>query len=163
MNFLRRIDSLGRIVIPKELRENLKIHDGDSFEISVGNNKIVLKKYSVIDLNIDFFQKIIDSYYQIYKKDIVITNKELITNVTLGFNNYKNCKLSENIKNLIKKRISKEDRNIIVDDMVNYYFIPLIVNSDAIGSIILISENITNGDICVLNFLKTFLIKNIEE
>lgn len=41
---IRRIDDLGRIVIPKELRRNLRIQNGDSLEIFVDLNSIVLKK-----------------------------------------------------------------------------------------------------------------------
>ena len=43
---LRRIDDLGRIVIPKEIRKNLKIRDGESLEIFINGDAIVLKKYS---------------------------------------------------------------------------------------------------------------------
>ena len=43
---VRRIDDLGRIVIPKEIRRTLRIHDGESLEIFVDNEIITLKKYS---------------------------------------------------------------------------------------------------------------------
>ena len=43
---LRKVDELGRIVIPKELRRQFDIEDNkDSFEIFVDNGSIVLKKY----------------------------------------------------------------------------------------------------------------------
>lgn len=42
---VRRIDDLGRIVIPKELRRTLNIADGDAMDISVDGNKIILEKY----------------------------------------------------------------------------------------------------------------------
>ena len=41
----RRIDELGRLVIPKEIRRNLKIKDNDQVEITVIDNKIILNKY----------------------------------------------------------------------------------------------------------------------
>ena len=43
---VRRIDDLGRIVIPKEIRRNLKIRDGELMEIFVDMDSIILKKYS---------------------------------------------------------------------------------------------------------------------
>ena len=43
---VRRIDDLGRIVIPKEIRRNFKINEGDSLEIFVDDGDIILKKYS---------------------------------------------------------------------------------------------------------------------
>lgn len=42
---VRRIDDLGRIVIPKEIRRNLRIREGDSLEIYTdGNASIILKE-----------------------------------------------------------------------------------------------------------------------
>lgn len=45
---IRRIDELGRIVIPKEIRKNLKLNMGDIVEISVEDNKILLKRFSTL-------------------------------------------------------------------------------------------------------------------
>lgn len=41
---IRRIDDLGRIVIPRELRHNLNIKIGDAFSINVINGDIIIKK-----------------------------------------------------------------------------------------------------------------------
>ena len=43
---IRRIDELGRIVIPKEIRKNLRIKNGDNLEILVEGENITLKKFS---------------------------------------------------------------------------------------------------------------------
>ena len=46
---VRRIDDLGRVVIPKEIRKTLRIREGDSLEIYTENaGEIILKKYSPI-------------------------------------------------------------------------------------------------------------------
>ena len=45
---VRRIDELGRIVIPKEIRKNLKLNTGDVVEIFVDDNKIFLKRFSTL-------------------------------------------------------------------------------------------------------------------
>lgn len=42
---VRRIDDLGRIVIPKELRRTLNIADGEAMAISVDGNRIIFEKY----------------------------------------------------------------------------------------------------------------------
>ena len=42
---VRRIDDLGRVVIPKEIRKTLRIKDGESVEIFLNSDNIVLKKY----------------------------------------------------------------------------------------------------------------------
>ena len=46
---VRRIDELGRIVIPKELRRTMRISVGDEMEITVSGDDITLKKYSVFE------------------------------------------------------------------------------------------------------------------
>ena len=45
---VRRVDDLGRIVIPKEIRGRLHIHDGDPLELFVEDGNIILKKYQVL-------------------------------------------------------------------------------------------------------------------
>lgn len=42
---IRRIDDLGRIVIPKELRRALKIREGDALEMYIDDEAVILKKY----------------------------------------------------------------------------------------------------------------------
>ena len=50
---VRRIDDLGRVVIPKEIRKVLRIKEGDPLEIFTDQNgEVVLKKYSPIDLSL---------------------------------------------------------------------------------------------------------------
>lgn len=46
---VRKIDDLGRIVLPKELRENLRINTKEALEIYVDGENVVLKKYEVKD------------------------------------------------------------------------------------------------------------------
>ena len=47
---VRPIDKLGRIVIPRELRNSLNISEGDPMEIFTSNDKIVLRKYQPSDI-----------------------------------------------------------------------------------------------------------------
>ena len=42
---VRKVDSLGRMVIPKELRKTLKLNEGTPMEIYVEGNKIIFEKY----------------------------------------------------------------------------------------------------------------------
>jgi transcriptional pleiotropic regulator of transition state genes len=46
--FVRRIDTLGRIVIPKEVRDIMCVQDDDAMEIYIDNNKIILEKISTV-------------------------------------------------------------------------------------------------------------------
>ena len=45
---IRRIDDLGRVVIPKEIRRSLKIREGDPLEIFLENNCVCFQKYSIL-------------------------------------------------------------------------------------------------------------------
>ncbi|GGI18007.1 AbrB/MazE/SpoVT family DNA-binding domain-containing protein [Gottfriedia solisilvae] len=44
-NYLRKVDELGRIVIPKEIRKRFNILERDQLEIKVSNKKIIIEKY----------------------------------------------------------------------------------------------------------------------
>ncbi|MCY7576704.1 AbrB/MazE/SpoVT family DNA-binding domain-containing protein [Bacillus pumilus] len=66
---VRKVDKLGRVVIPKELREILNIHKSDPMEIFVDNNHIILQKFQkgeaclitgeISDQNIKLFNDIV--------------------------------------------------------------------------------------------------------
>ena len=60
---VRRIDDLGRIVIPKEIRKTLRIKDGESVEIFLDSDNIVLKKYSPLGGIPNFYKEYADSIY----------------------------------------------------------------------------------------------------
>lgn len=46
---IRRIDDLGRIVIPKEIRRTMRIREGEAMEIFLEDNCVCFKKYSTLD------------------------------------------------------------------------------------------------------------------
>ena len=58
---VRKIDELGRVVIPKEMRRSLGIRDGESLEIFVDNQKYLFEK----DFASSFFRKYCDDNYSI--------------------------------------------------------------------------------------------------
>lgn len=68
---IRRIDDLGRIVIPKEIRRSLAIKEGDPLEISLENNKICLERYQTgnIDVLDSLIQNIRSDEYLEENKD----------------------------------------------------------------------------------------------
>lgn len=56
---IRRIDDLGRIVIPKEIRRNCKIREGDPLEIFMDEDEggVVLRKYDTTVSKVEFAEK----------------------------------------------------------------------------------------------------------
>ncbi len=62
---VRRIDDLGRVVIPKEIRRTMRIREGDPLEIFVDREgEVILKKYSPIGELGDFAKEYADSLYE---------------------------------------------------------------------------------------------------
>ena len=72
---VRRIDDLGRIVIPKEIRKTLKIRDGELLEIFVEEENIILKKYSSFSDIKNVCDRIV-SAVNLFEKTIVIIDNE---------------------------------------------------------------------------------------
>ena len=82
-NYIRKIDELGRIVIPKEVRTRLKIKDNENILISADDNKIFIKKYSYLTNYNQFLTEISNILEEIYKASIEISdqNKIIFSNV----------------------------------------------------------------------------------
>lgn len=159
---VRRIDDLGRIVIPKEIRRTLRINEGDNLEIYVNDDSIVLKKYCFLNSSLVLAKQLVSVFSKIYHKNLLITDNEKII---AGSSDYLNKFLSSTIVDNINKRNSIEKSGSIIENFnsVNYYLYPLISSSDAIGSIILIDSNITENDKSIIKLISAFLIKNVEE
>lgn len=159
---VRRIDDLGRIVIPKEIRRTLKINDGDNLEIYVSDDSIVLKKFCFLNNSFLIAQKIVDVFYKINHRVLLITDKE---KVIAGSLEYINKTLSTNIVDIINNRSDVEKNISIINDKVNanFYLYPIISSSDAIGSVILINDNISTEDKNIVKMISAFLVKNVEE
>ena len=74
---VRRIDDLGRIVIPKELRRTMRIKEGDSLEIFIdGSDKVILRKYSPVQNIHDIVEEFVSGIYESNKVDIIITDSD---------------------------------------------------------------------------------------
>lgn len=116
----RRIDELGRIVIPKELRKNLHIKNGEMLEIFLNSqNEIILKKFSRVKKDypiIEAFLKsiskkigceiffsdlsnIIISTNEKYKGELLSDNfEDIVSSKNINFSNLKSLNITENYK-----------------------------------------------------------------
>lgn len=170
---VRRIDELGRIVIPKEIRKNLRIRDGESIEIYTDNlNQIILKKYSLSeDYNL-IIRSYIDSIYYTLKKDVYVTDRDKFIAVA-GENKkkYENKEISTYLSQLISDRdcIKSEGFENIellngINENCSYLINSIISNGECIGLLIILStaEEINNIDEKVIQVASQFLGKYIE-
>ena len=144
---IRRIDDLGRIVIPKELRKTLRIKNGDSLEIFVDNEDIVLKKYSPMESIEEAAGKYVDSFNKVIKHSVIVTDKDKVIAASgLLKKRYLGKKISEFTERSIERRDSfvERQKRIFsfvdeVEDLGYYSFSSIISDGDTIGSVIIIS------------------------
>lgn len=67
ITFIRKIDDLGRIVIPKELRGKLKLSENENILLKLTENKIEIQKYSYINNYQELINDLLNVFYEIYK------------------------------------------------------------------------------------------------
>jgi len=80
---VRRIDDLGRVVIPKEIRRTLRIRDGDPLEIFVDRDgEVILKKYSPIGELGDFAKEYAESLHEAVGHIALIADRDSIVAVS---------------------------------------------------------------------------------
>jgi AbrB family transcriptional regulator (stage V sporulation protein T) len=74
---VRRIDDLGRVVIPKEIRRNLRIREGEPLEIFVDREgEIILKKYSPIGELSSLAREYADSIHETLNLTVMIMDRD---------------------------------------------------------------------------------------
>jgi len=147
---VRRIDDLGRVVIPKEIRRTLRIREGDPLEIFVDRDgEVILKKYSPISELGDFAKEYAEALYDSLNHIVLIADRDTFIAVAGGS---KKDYFSKPIGELVET--SMEERNVIVESKKGEYAItgdtgesldgyciaPIIANGDPIGAVILISK-----------------------
>ena len=157
---VRRIDELGRIVIPKEIRKNLNIREGESLEIFIDNNTLIMQKFSKINSHQDEVKEILKYISEAFNININLYDRDkllIYTNEELGkllfikeFNNMlstrKDIIFDVNIDNNVHKIYSK----------------PLIISSDVIGILVLEIKDNLEEIVKVANFLNNILVKKID-
>lgn len=171
---VRRIDEMGRVVIPKEIRKTLRINNNDSIEIYVeGEDKIILKKYSVLKNINDFAQKFADAMYTFVKHNIIITDtKDIIAVAGLNKKEYLQQPISEYLENAISRRESilekyEKDYELIKgkSEKGTYTLDTIITNGDAVGLVIITANNgkITPVEEKIVKIASEFLGKYLEQ
>ncbi len=169
---VRRIDELGRIVIPKEIRRTLGIKDGASLEIYIDKDVVALKKYSTMNNLVEISNVYSETIYTTMKMEMFITDRDnIISCPNLRKKEYLNKSISKYLEECIVKRtkIKENDRKklyITEDTFIecNYIISPIIANGDVIGLVILINnEKLNENDKNIVDIASQFLGKNVEE
>lgn len=109
---VRRIDDLGRIVIPKEIRRTMRIKEGDPLEIFVDREgEVILKKYSPISALSDFAKEYADSLSETLGTTVLICDRDIIIAVS---GDPKKEYMQKPIGHIIEK-VMDERRTLIVN------------------------------------------------
>lgn len=111
---VRKIDSLGRIVIPKGIRKSLNVREGDPLEIYVDNNELILKKYSHVMALCELAIDLAKSLKNITGKSVIITDVE---KVVIGEGEAKELEGKSLSKEAIK--VIKENKSFAINESEN--------------------------------------------
>ncbi len=175
---VRRIDELGRVVIPKEIRKTLRIKESDPLEIFTDKDSLIIKKYSPISSIGDFAKIVADGIEELTEKVCIITDNDAILYLSKGkMKDLIGKNISENLTQILKDRksvvSSRMDGGTIIpiyleDDFQseNQIIVPIISNGDCYGACILFdkdkSSHFDGEDVKIVQLGATFLSKQFE-
>lgn len=155
----RRIDELGRIVIPKEIRKNMHIKSGELMEIYLQDeNTIVLKKYSLINQDNNVIRDFIKYISIKTNSNIFITDLDKV--VFSNIANQVNKKLYDSINGIIQK---KSDKFQITEDYFlekTFSFYNICPNGDLAGYVFFDYKNDKNNkelENIAVDFIENYL------
>ena len=154
---VRRIDDLGRVVVPKEIRKTLRIKEGDPLEIFTDKEgEVILKKYSPIGELTEFATGYAETLAKTTGHIACITDKDTVIAVSGGpKKEFLEQDISEELEKLMddkEKYTSKENNDLAIPITKNenkerrynsQVVYPIVSDGDVIGSVILLSKDNT--------------------
>lgn len=173
---VRRIDDLGRVVIPKEIRRTMRIREGDPLEIYTDSNgEVIFKKYSQIGELVLF----INQYTEVLNKSsghpVIVCDKDhVIAAAGLPKREILERRISSALEDIMENRntyIYNADVTPLqpIEGVDKYCLVamPIISSGDFTGSIMFIDNdtniNISETDIRLIEVAAVFLGKQMEE
>ena len=173
---VRRIDDLGRVVIPKEIRRTMRIREGDPLEIFTDRDgEVIFKKYSPIGELLNFASQYAETLYKTGEMPIIITDRDTV--VAYAGTSKKDSadkKVSHEVESIMESRqlytVSQNDRRTVVDGNDKLFIsvcMPILSDGDIIGSVIsVIPENTEHypdeTEIKLIQTAAAFLSKQLE-
>jgi len=151
---VRRIDDLGRVVIPKEIRRTLRIREGDPLEIFTDREgEVILKKYSPIGELSDFADQYAESLHKTSGHITCISDRDTIIAVSgASKKEYLEKSLSPELEKVIEEKTTlivkapeEKPISILADESGEKYYsqvvTPIISEGDPIGAVIFLSTD----------------------
>ena len=146
---VRRVDELGRIVLPREMRKSLNIRVGSKLEIGiVDGNKFLLTKYSDMVSLKEYSDAVASAISVGIEHDVLISDMEKI--LSSSKKKYINKDITEEIQELIYKKEIVIKKKADGSEMLEFFtgtgndyscelIVPIVKDGDAIGSIIILA------------------------
>lgn len=148
---VRRIDDLGRVVIPKEIRRTMRIREGDPLEIyTEKDGEVIFKKYSPIGELGDFALSYVETLAKTVGKGACITDRDSIIAVSgIPKKDLMEKKVSSELDNIMSEKspfVSQGfDSGLTIAEGVDKYnagvVMPIVSEGDAIGSVIFVLKD----------------------
>ena len=148
---VRRIDDLGRVVIPKEIRRTMRIREGDPLEIyTEKDGEIIFKKYSPIGELGDFALDYVETLAKTTGKSACITDRDSIIAVSgTPKKELIEKKVSSDLDNVMSEKTAFKSQGtgsgISIAEGVDKYnagvVVPIVSEGDAIGSVVFILKD----------------------
>ncbi len=153
---VRRIDDLGRVMIPKEIRRTMRIREGDPLEIFTDREgEIILKKYSPIHELGTFASEYAEALYETLGTPVMITDQDEVVAVA-GLSKKEYIKrrltsLTEDALNTKQKVVEKHEESVewipgVKETVRSYGIMPILLNGDMIGGLFILSKVHYIGD-----------------
>lgn len=147
---VRRIDDLGRVVIPKEIRRTLRIRESDPLEIFTDREgEIILKKYSPISELSSFAREYAEALANAAECIACITDKDqIIAAAGSGSREYAERRIHKDLEEVISDRknlciTEKDFLKILEEDRREYasqVIYPITCAGDAVGCVLLFDK-----------------------
>ncbi len=169
VGIVRKIDELGRVVVPKEIRKYLKIDNGDFVEINLYEENIVLTKYHTLDRNKNLIIELCKSINKTYQMDVIITDldKILFSSISDDIIDAKiNYDFLKRINSFLEKEISSLNKVSLTDDyIIDKDFISYKINIDNnfFGYLLLLDKIIGKKQKDIAIFMLDYLNKVLKD
>ena len=143
---VRRIDDLGRVVIPKEIRRTMRIREGDPLEIYTDREgEVIFKKYSPIGELAAFAGQYAETLHKTCGLDVAICDRDsVIACAGISKKEYADKSISEALEAIMENRslytaAPGEDRKFLLKDGGTHFLhcaMPILAEGDLVGCVV---------------------------
>lgn len=169
----RKIDGLGRLVIPKEIRERYSIHENDYLEFLIDRDGFFIKKYSRLGKISSLAQELTDTLNVFLNAEVLIAERDKIVAYSGEYKEeYLGKEISKSLSKSIRRRESlfetyKKKLEILDGELIECSYIneTIVANSEEVGIICLYRTDkaVSESDLKIVNIVSSFFTRYLEE